>query len=223
MEVRLTGYANDYVAKGMAGGRVVVSPSQADDEAAKKAGRKTSAAQHSVVGNTVLYGATGGKLFVRGRGGERFAVRNSGAVAVVEGLGDHGCEYMTGGVVVCLGNTGRNFGAGLTGGLAFVIEDEAFLDGAAAKPFLPFNEFVNPETFSLQKLTPEHKAAKAYLVELLEAHVSETGSERAARLLKNIDQAISKIWVAVPPSEKTNPLIQTEAKASAGVGAAVSN
>jgi glutamate synthase (ferredoxin) len=158
MEVRLTGYANDYVSKGMAGGRVVVSAPKADDESARKAGRHVGASQYSVVGNTVLYGATGGSLFVRGRAGERFAVRNSGATAVVEGLGDHGCEYMTGGVVVCLGNTGRNFGAGLTGGVAFVIDDEDFLDGTqSGKAHQPFSEFVNAETFSLQKLSPDHK------------------------------------------------------------------
>jgi glutamate synthase (NADPH/NADH) large chain len=128
VEVTLTGYANDYVCKGMAGGKVVVTPSKEDDEACLKAGRGKDASQHSVVGNTVLYGATGGSLLVRGRGGERFAVRNSGAIGVVEGLGDHGCEYMTAGVIMCLGNTGRNFGAGMTGGLAFVIDDEVCMD-----------------------------------------------------------------------------------------------
>lgn len=102
MEITLRGYANDYVAKGMAGGKVVVSPPTADDESIKKSGRVGSAARSSVVGNTVLYGATGGSLFVRGRGGERFAVRNSGALGVIEGLGDHGCEYMTGGTITCL-------------------------------------------------------------------------------------------------------------------------
>ena len=188
IDVKLNGYANDYVAKGMNGGKVVVTPPKSDDEASKSAGRGNDASGGSVVGNTVLYGATGGSLLVRGRGGERFAVRNSGATGVVEGLGDHGCEYMTGGVVVCLGNTGRNFGAGMTGGLAFVLDDEAWLDNKAGagpaeaaadsnifagllkqvnvafdkasgsgadKPGAPvFADFVNPETITLQKLSP---------------------------------------------------------------------
>ena len=91
-----------------------------------------------MIGNTCMYGATGGSLFVKGRAGERFAVRNSGATGVVEGLGDHGCEYMTGGTVVCLGDTGRNFGAGMTGGVAFVIDDEDWLDGKTPRYFGDF-------------------------------------------------------------------------------------
>lgn len=158
MEVTLRGYANDYVAKGMAGGKVVITPPVSDDESSLKAGRGKDASQHSVVGNTVLYGATGGSLLVRGRGGERFAVRNSGAVGVVEGLGDHGCEYMTAGVIVCLGNTGRNFGAGMTGGLAFVIDDEAWLDNKAPVPSkLTFTDFFNPDSAVLQKMTAQHR------------------------------------------------------------------
>ena len=180
----LTGYANDYVAKGMAGGKVVITPSVADDESCRKAGRGKDASQHSVVGNTVLYGATGGSLLVRGRGGERFAVRKSGDVGVVEGLGDHGCEYMTAGVIVCLGNTGRNFGAGMTGGLAFVIDDEAWLDEKPAVPTsLTFNDFFNPDSAVLQKMTSNHSNAKAYLKTLLEQHVQDTGSARAQRVL----------------------------------------
>ena len=184
MEVTLTGYANDYVCKGMAGGKVVVTPSVADDESCRLSGRGKDASQHSVVGNTVLYGATGGSLLVRGRGGERFAVRNSGAVGVVEGLGDHGCEYMTAGVIVCLGNTGRNFGAGMTGGLAFVFDDEAWLDNVPATPSsLTFADFFNPDSAVLQKMTSGHNNAKAYLTALLKQHVQDTGSARAQRVL----------------------------------------
>jgi glutamate synthase (ferredoxin) len=159
MDVTLRGYANDYVCKGMAGGKVVVSPPSEDDEAAKRSGRRNSAALHNVVGNTVLYGATGGSLLVRGRGGERFAVRNSGALGVVEGLGDHGCEYMTAGNIICLGSTGRNFAAGMTGGLAFVIDDEAWLDGNAGSvpEHLEFPKLVNTESVSVVRLGKEYR------------------------------------------------------------------
>jgi len=251
MDIKLNGYANDYVAKGMNGGKVVVTPPKSDDEVVASGG--------SVVGNTVLYGATGGSLLVRGRGGERFAVRNSGATGVVEGLGDHGCEYMTGGVVVCLGNTGRNFGAGMTGGLAFVLDDEAWLDNKAGKASaLTFHDFVNPETITLQKLSPRFvfifapclhihpkrcslflalcvflcflgvgcsdSNAKKYLTELLTAHVEETGSARAARVLANLDEAMTKMYAVIPAAEKTNPLVASvvasaEAAKKASVGA----
>jgi glutamate synthase (ferredoxin) len=113
IHLHLTGQANDYVGKGLGGGEIVLRPQA-----------KTQYTWHEnvILGNTALYGATGGALFAAGRAGERFAVRNSGANAVVEGVGDHGCEYMTGGVVVILGETGRNFGAGMTGGLAYVYD-----------------------------------------------------------------------------------------------------
>ena len=111
--MRLEGDANDYVAKGLSGGRVVVRPD---------AGRTFVAEEHTIAGNVIGYGATGGEVFLRGVVGERFCVRNSGATAVVEGVGDHGCEYMTGGRVIVLGPTGRNFGAGMSGGIAYVYD-----------------------------------------------------------------------------------------------------
>src|SRR6185436_6235741 len=110
----LVGEANDYVGKGMAGGEIIVR---------MRPEARYASHENTIIGNTVLYGATGGALYAAGRAGERFAVRNSGAVAVVEGLGDHGCEYMTGGVVLVLGATGRNFAAGMTGGLAYVFDE----------------------------------------------------------------------------------------------------
>src|SRR5205807_6126026 len=113
--LRLSGDANDYVGKGLSGGRLVIRP----DEAAP-----FPAEAQIIAGNTILYGATGGEVFLRGRVGERFAVRNSGATAVVEGVGDHGCEYMTGGTVVVLGRTGRNFAAGMSGGIAYVYDED---------------------------------------------------------------------------------------------------
>merc|ERR1719267_28333 len=177
IDVVLDGYANDYVCKGMSGGSVVVNPPTVPDT---KSPNYRESNRHSCVGNTVLYGASGGSLMVRGRGGERFAVRNSGATGIVEGLGDHGCEYMTGGTVVCLGDTGRNFGAGMTGGIAFVIDDEDWLDGRSPKATsdpskLPFEKFVNPEIVTLEELTVEHGAAKEYLKKILSAHITETG------------------------------------------------
>ena len=114
--MRLLGDANDYLAKGLSGGKVVVRPPEASPFAAE---------DHIIAGNVILYGATAAKCFIRGQVGERFCVRNSGAAAVVEGVGDHGCEYMTGGRVVVLGPTGRNFGAGMSGGIAYVYDPAA--------------------------------------------------------------------------------------------------
>ena len=136
MRLILAGDANDYVAKSMTGGEIVVMP---------PTHHRYLAHEQVIMGNTVLYGATGGILLANGRAGERFAVRNSGAIAVVEGVGDHGCEYMTGGVVVVLGRTGRNFGAGMSGGVAYVFDDEDCLPptstpkwfGWSASPILP--------------------------------------------------------------------------------------
>jgi len=200
MNVHLKGFANDYVCKGMAGGRVVISP----------VFDKQVLGSYSVAGNTLLYGATGGELFVRGRVGERFAVRNSGALGVVEGLGDHGCEYMTAGCVVCLGKTGSNFGAGMTGGLAFVIDDESWLEGRGkGTPVVPFEELLNLESISVKKLTPEYSAAVAYLRGVLETHVSETDSPRARLLLDRLEEAVrlGLISLVVPNSEKSSPLL----------------
>ena len=222
MDVTLRGYANDYVCKGMAGGKVVISPPTSDDAACEGSGRGRGAEQHSVVGNTVLYGSTGGSLFVRGRGGERFAVRNSGALGIVEGLGDHACEYMTAGTILCLGSTGRNFGAGMTGGLAFVLDDDNWLDGKSTsdgislRNGLTFKDFVNSETVTLLPMSSAYKAAKARVIELLTLHIDETGSKRAKRVLENIDEALTKMTVLVPASEKSSPLLVKE---EVGVGA----
>merc|ERR1711988_2044333 len=212
MNIKLSGYANDYVCKAMNGGTVVVAPPTSD------VSEKSST--YSMVGNTCLYGATGGKLFVKGRAGERFAVRNSGAQGIVEGLGDHGCEYMTAGTVISLGSTGRNFGAGMTGGLAFVIEDEEWLDGESEvagfkRDRLPFENFVNTEIVSLVTLTNNYATAKEYMRSALKEHVKETDSQRAKRVLKNIDalfdsgdssNKLPKITMVVPASEKLNPI-----------------
>lgn len=208
MNVKLNGYANDYVCKGMNGGQVVVSPPKENDDARKASGRSGTAAAHSVVGNTVLYGATGGEMLVRGRAGERFGVRNSGAVALVEGLGDHGCEYMTGGVIVSLGSTGRNLAAGMTGGLAFILDDEAWLDSTpAATNKVPLEKLLNGDSAQIYTMDASYVNAKAYLKDLLERHVTATGSVRASFVLSNLDEAMSKFKLLMPASETSNPLV----------------
>ncbi len=161
--LRLLGDANDYLGKGLSGGRIVVRPPFDSHPG-------FVAEENIVAGNVILYGATGGEVFLRGVVGERFCVRNSGATAVVEGVGDHGCEYMTGGRVVVLGPTGRNFGAGMSGGLAFVWD-----------PDDTFHTRVNTEMVDLDPLDDEDRE---WLREVVRRHQSETGSAVAARLLE---------------------------------------
>jgi glutamate synthase domain-containing protein 3 len=161
MRLVLTGDANDGVGKGMHGGEIVVAPK------ARERGRTGQ----TLVGNAALYGATGGRLFVGGAAGERFAVRNSGATAVVEGVGNHGCEYMTGGTVLVLGPIGRNFAAGFTGGTVFVLGGR---DAVAAR--------IDQSDVAVQALTPTDHAV---VRDLLEAHVRLTGSRVARSLLRN--------------------------------------
>jgi glutamate synthase (NADPH/NADH) large chain len=156
----LEGDANDYVGKGLSGGVIAVRP---------PARARFKAHEQVIVGNTCLYGATGGKAFFAGRGGERFAVRNSGAVSVVEGVGDHGCEYMTGGTVVVLGPTGRNFAAGMSGGVAYVMDDERTLAGRVSKAMV-----------DLESLAPEDEELVRTLIE---EHVEHTRSVRGKQVL----------------------------------------
>jgi glutamate synthase domain-containing protein 3 len=138
-----------------------------------------------IAGNTILYGATGGELFLAGKAGERFAVRNSGAVAVVEGVGDHGCEYMTGGTVVVLGPTGRNFGAGMTNGFAFVYDPEAKLASN-----------INGESVLVERGVAGTDVDQ--LRHLLERHVDLTGSAHAAALLQNWESTLAAMWKVIP-------------------------
>ena len=163
------------------------------------------AEENIIAGNTILYGATAGEVFLRGRAGERFAVRNSGAAAVVEGVGDHGCEYMTGGVVVVLGSTGRNFAAGMSGGTAFVLD----LDPAK----------VNPELVDLTPLTDEEQEI---LHELVQKHYAETDSAVAERLLKDWPAAVAEFTAVVPRDYKrVMELIRTAEAAGRNVDEAV--
>ena len=179
VSVRVTGDANDYFGKGLCGARLAIRPPRTAAFVAE---------ENIIIGNVALYGATSGRAFIRGRAGERFAVRNSGAWAVVEGVGDHGCEYMTGGRVVVLGSTGRNFAAGMSGGIAYVLEDET-------DQFKRFN--CNLESVDLD---PVDKADEAELVGLIEAHASLTGSAVASRLLEN-RLTIRSCFIKVMPRE----------------------
>jgi glutamate synthase (ferredoxin) len=165
MKLVLSGQANDFVGKGLSGGELVI---RARGQAAKDSGH------HVILGNVALYGATSGRLFAAGRAGERFAVRNSGATAVVEGVGDHGCEYMTGGLVVVLGPVGINFGAGMTGGLAWVYD----ADGSLIKDERYHPEFLSAEAFSA--VDPEVQDG---LRVLIETHVERSGSGLGRALL----------------------------------------
>ncbi len=188
--LRVEGDANDYTGKGLSGGRIVVRPHR----------DATFVAEDNVIaGNVVLYGATSGELFLRGRVGERFCVRNSGATAVVEGVGDHGCEYMTGGTVVVLGTTGRNFGAGMSGGVAYVYD----VDGQ-------FPSRVNPEMVDLDPLTDEDRAL---LRDLLTRHGEETDSAVAAAILANAPVELERFVKVMPKDYKL--VRDAEAKALA--------
>jgi glutamate synthase (NADPH/NADH) large chain/glutamate synthase (ferredoxin) len=182
----LIGEANDYVGKGMNGGEIVVRPP--DDV-------RYGWSDNSVVGNVCLYGATGGRLLAAGRAGERFGVRNSGGVAVVEGVGDHGCEYMTGGTVVVLGETGRNFAAGMSGGRAYVWDPENQLPGR-----------FNPGMVELERLTHDDEAKR--IEALIYAHLEATESPRAGGLLKSWSQSRCQFWVVVPRPAEARPSSQ---------------
>lgn len=188
MNIRLIGEANDYVGKGMAGGELVVTPVEDTGFLPEDA---------TIVGNTCLYGATGGQIFVRGKGGERFAVRNSLAEAVVEGTGDHCCEYMTGGCVVVLGKVGRNVAAGMTGGLAYILDEDNTL--------IPK---VNKEIVKIQRVTAP--VGQMQLKSLIEAHVEKTGSSKGSAILKEWDTYLPLFWQLVPPSEEDTPEASAE-------------
>ena len=187
MTLHLEGEANDYVGKGMCGGEIVIQPFR---------NASYNPSENVIIGNTCLYGATGGVLFAQGQAGERFAVRNSKGRAVIEGAGDHCCEYMTGGIIVVLGHVGRNVGAGMTGGLAYFLDEEG-----------SFPTKVNPEIVKIQRvITP---AGENQLKELIQAHCDRTGSPKAAQILENWSTYLPLFWQVVPPSEadapETNP------------------
>jgi len=222
VSIELTGDANDYVGKGLSGGRIVVKPPK---------GLSRDPAENIIVGNTVLYGAVAGEAYFHGVAGERFAVRNSGAIAVVEGTGDHGCEYMTGGVVVVLGTTGRNFAAGMSGGVAYVYDE----DGS-------FEQRCNPSMVKLEKIAPceniDHSdlpkqrsvsVADAGMGDflrfdaerlkiLVERHLLHTGSARAKAILDNWDAQLCK-FIKVMPSDYATALAAIKARAASHIAA----
>ncbi|MBF0470784.1 MAG: glutamate synthase large subunit [Gammaproteobacteria bacterium] len=189
LHLRLEGDANDYVGKGMTGGKLVIFPPQES---------RFPSQENAIIGNTCLYGATGGLLYASGMAGERFGVRNSGARAVVEAVGDHCCEYMTGGIITVLGPTGVNFGAGMTGGFAFVL-DEAQI----------FQDRCNHESVDFHRVdTAETSAHRQFLRETIQAFVDETNSAYARNILDNFDIFINRFWVVKPKAEELENLLQ---------------
>jgi len=182
INIKLNGAGNDYVGKGMSGGSIcITSPLQ----------------DASLAGNTCLYGATGGRLYVTGQVGERFAVRNSGANAVVEGTGDHPCEYMTGGIVIILGKTGSNFGAGMTGGLAFVYDEDNH-----------FFEKVNRELVEAVRIDTDERDQEMYIMKrLIKKYYNETKSPKAKKILDNFRLEISRFWMVAPKNLKANLIV----------------
>ncbi len=192
VSLRLEGDANDYVGKGLSGGRITIRP---------PATASFVAAENVIAGNVIAYGATAGEIFISGVVGERFCVRNSGATAVVEGVGDHGCEYMTGGVVVVLGETGRNFGAGMSGGIAFVRDG----DGR-------FDDRVNLEMVEVEDLTDDDRAT---LTDLIRAHVEATGSALGRAILDDAPGELAR-FRKVMPSDYRRVLEATAAAEAAG-------
>ena len=195
LHMYLEGDANDYVGKGMAGGKLVLRHPE---------GSEFDTATTPIMGNTCLYGATGGKLFAAGAAGERFAVRNSGCHAVVESVGDHGCEYMTGGMVAVLGPTGTNFGAGMTGGFAYVYDaDNRFAD------------CINQD-IDIQRIGAEHmEAYRNHLREVLEEFVRETGSPHGQKLLDDFADAAGRFWLVTPKAASLDELLEDLQRAAA--------
>ncbi len=194
LHMHLVGDANDYVGKGMTGGKLVINPPR---------GVEYNAHESSSMGNTCLYGATGGKLFAAGRAGERFGVRNSGAIAVVEGIGDNGCEYMTGGIVAVLGPVGVNFGAGMTGGFAYLMDDNDDLDNR-----------VNAELVDVMPVED-----KAILVEhlrgLINQHYEETGSDHSLSLLTDFAATLKRFKLIKPKTSDVKNLLGHISRSSA--------
>ncbi|WP_158742364.1 glutamate synthase large subunit [Acidisphaera sp. L21] len=176
LKLEVLGDANDYVGKGLSGATIAVRPAPSSTLISQN---------NTIIGNTVLYGATAGNLYAAGQAGERFAVRNSGAMAVIEGCGSNCCEYMTGGVVVVLGAVGDNFGAGFTGGMAFILDTDDM-----------FDKRVNPESLTWQRIAHPHW--EGVVRGLVEAHVRETNSRYAAGLLHDWENTIARMWQVVP-------------------------
>lgn len=190
LTLELVGDSNDYFGKGLSGGKLVVYP---------PAGVKFKPEENIIVGNVALYGATSGKAFINGVAGERFCVRNSGAAAVVEGVGDHGCEYMTGGRVLVLGETGKNFAAGMSGGIAYVLDEDSSL-----------YMNVNKEMVTIENITSKYDVLE--VKEMLKEHVAYTNSEKGKKILRNFEEFLPKFKKIMPVDYKRmlNLIVQME-------------
>ena len=190
LNIKLEGDANDYVGKGMAGGEIVIYPPK---------GSTFASQQTAIIGNTCLYGATSGHLYAAGTAGERFAVHNSGCFAVVEGTGDHCCEYMTGGVVTVLGKTGLNFGAGMTGGFAYVLD----LDG-------DFFDRCNHELIDMHRISSEQtENHRINLMSIIKTHVAKTGSQWGQTILDDFEHYVRKFYLVKPKAANITSLLKT--------------
>ena len=195
LNITLTGDSNDYVGKGMAGGKIVLKCNEVIKPVAKKM---------IIMGNTCLYGATGGKLFAEGTVGERFAVRNSGCISVIEGSGDHACEYMTGGAVIVLGETGVNFGAGMTGGLAFVYDKDKL-----------FKNKINTQSVEIKELdTKNFKEHQIFLLNLIKEHFNETKSLTAEKIINNFKNEIKRFVMVKSKDSSFNDILNILTKAA---------
>ena len=180
LTIRLSGDSNDYFGKGLSGGKLSVRPPE---------GATYQADENMIIGNVALYGATSGKAFISGMAGERFCVRNSGAEAVVEGVGDHGCEYMTGGRVAVLGKTGKNFAAGMSGGIAYVLDEENSL-----------YRNINKSMISMEEITWKSEAEE--LKGMIREHVEETGSAKGRMILEHFEEYLPKFKKIIPNDYK---------------------
>jgi glutamate synthase (NADPH/NADH) large chain len=189
LTLTLEGDANDYVGKGMGGGRLVIYPPRV---------ATYEPYRNIIIGNTCLYGATAGELYAAGMAGERFGVRNSGALAVVEGIGDHGCEYMTGGTVVVLGDTGLNFGAGMSGGMAFVVDESGDFIAKYNKEMVELTRILDDDT----------EPYRIFLKAQVERHLALTGSARAKTLLADFDATLARVWLVKPKRISIEDLVE---------------
>ena len=188
LTLTLCGDSNDYFGKGLSGGKLVVYPP-------KKAAYKAN--ENIIIGNVALYGATSGKAFINGVAGERFCVRNSGACAVVEGVGEHGCEYMTGGRVVVLGKTGKKFAAGMSGGIAYVLDEDSTL-----------YKNINKEMISIEKV--DNKYDEKELRDMIEEHVAATGSEKGRQVLEHFREYLPRFKKIIPNDYKKMMLLSAQ-------------
>ena len=188
LTLELEGDSNDYFGKGLSGGKLVVYPPKA---------RKYKPEENIIVGNVALYGATSGEAYINGIAGERFCVRNSGAYAVVEGVGEHGCEYMTGGRVVVLGATGKNFAAGMSGGIAYVLDEKSNL-----------YRNLNKEMISIELVESKYDIAE--LKNMIEKHVAHTGSEKGKEILTHFDEYLPKFKKIIPNDYKRMMMLSAQ-------------